>query len=170
MSYTKVEQSGLPSDSLLIRYQESGDFTDCYLIKVSEKVDFQKYVYSFYTSWLFKLERFVLKWIVNKPSTDQEVLLLAKGNSENFAAWSVEDRAENQLLLCDYQGQTRSWLRVVNLNEGNTLVYFGSAVISKKDLDGKAIEFSRVFKFIGWFHHLYSKALITCAVKKLLSY
>lgn len=105
---------------------------------------------------------------MNKPSTDQDVELLAKGKSENFAAWSVEDRAENQLLLCDYQGQTRSWLRVVNQEEESSIVYFGSAVVSKKDVNGKAIEFSRVFKFISWFHHLYSKALITCAVKKMI--
>ena len=168
MSSTKVKQTELPPESLLNRYKESKDFTDCYRIDLEQKIDFKDYVYAFYTSWLFKLERFVLKWLVNKPSTDEGVQLLALGEVKKFAAWSVEARAENQLLLCDYQGQTRSWLRVIEQDDGVTSIYFGSAVVYKRDNKGRTIEFNQVFKFISLFHHIYSKALLSCAAKKLL--
>jgi len=165
--FIKVSQPELPSDSLLIRYRESKDFTDCYQISINQKINLHEYVNAFYTSWLFKLERFIIKWLVNKPSTDQDVELLARSETSEFSAWSVEERTENQLLLCDYQGQTRSWLSVVNQDNESSQIYFGTAVVYRKDKKGRTIEFNQVFKFISLFHHFYAKALIRCAAKKL---
>ena len=51
---------------------------------------------------------------------------LAQGRRETFAAWQVESRAPDQLLLCDFRGGTRSWLMVIARREG-TLLHFGSA-------------------------------------------
>lgn len=90
-----------------------------------------QYVIAFYTNSIFKIERIILKWIVAKPSTDLQAQHLADGSIDTFAAWQVEDRSENQLLLADFQGRTRSWLMVVPLvvgDEVHTRLYFGSAV------------------------------------------
>jgi hypothetical protein len=70
-----------------------------------------QYVSAFYTTFVFKLERLILKWTVSKPSTDAQVKRLADGSIDSFAAWMVEARSQNQLLMCDYQRLTRSWLR-----------------------------------------------------------
>ena len=68
---------------------------------------------AFYTTWLFRLERWILRLAVARPSTDEEAHQLARGEREAFAAWSVEARAPDQLLMCDFTGRTRSWLMVV---------------------------------------------------------
>ena len=76
------------------------------------EISLQEYVQAFYKSWLFRLERLILRWAVKKPSSDVDVDRLARGEAQVFAAWTVEDREQNQLLLCDFRGTTRSWLMV----------------------------------------------------------
>ena len=87
---------------------------------------------SFYTTWLFKLERFILRRLVNKPSTDAEAFELARGERASFAAWSVEARVTDQIVMCDFLGRTRSWFMVEAIEGGKaTRLYFGSAVVPK---------------------------------------
>ena len=39
-----------------------------------------QYVTAFYTTWVFKLERLILKWAVSRPSTDTHAELARGGN------------------------------------------------------------------------------------------
>ena len=125
----------LPDASLLSRYRlQQGAYTDCYSTEIDGGVSQAEFVEAFYTTWVFKLERTILKWAVARPSTDAQAALLAQGGLDAFSAWTVEDRREDQLLLCDMHGRTRSWLMAAPAESGNgTRLYFGSAVVPPKD-------------------------------------
>jgi hypothetical protein len=69
---------------------------------------------------LFKLERLLLARLVSKSSTDAQAGQLACGTLDSFAAWSVEERREDQLLMCDFPGRTRSWLMVSAMEGENS--------------------------------------------------
>ena len=128
-------------------------------------VTHEQYVAAFYTTWLFKLERWILQ-LVSKPSSDVEATRLARGEIERFAAWSVEGRAEDQMLLCDYTGRTRSWLSVRDASEGGaprTRLYFGSAVVPRA---GEA-RLGFPFDLLLDFHKAYSVALLRAARARL---
>ena len=87
-----------------------------------------RFVEAFYTSRVFKLERLILKWLVDKPSTDAEAKELAAGVRDRFAAWTVKI-ATDQLLMCDYMSATRSWLMVAPCEREGlpaTRLHFGS--------------------------------------------
>ena len=122
------------------------------------------YVEAFYTTWLFKLERLILTWLVDKPSTDEEARSLARGARDAFAAWSVEGRAGNQLLMCDFQSRTRSWL-MVEPGAASTRLYFGSGIVPRM-VDGTK-RMGPGFRALLGFHKLYSRALLTAARTRL---
>lgn len=163
----------LPQGALLHSYQDSGAFTDCYWTEVPYVVTHSQYVTAFYTTPVFKLERLILKWLVAKPSTDAQAALLAANERDKFAAWDVESRCENQLLLCDYQQRTRSWLMIEAAEEEegmSTRLYFGSAVVPLKNSQQGKASFGFAFHALSWFHKLYSIVLLYSAkarIKKL---
>ena len=106
----------LPDDALLARYARTDAYTDCYRTEVTGAISFAEYVTAFYTSYLFKLERVILKFAVARPSSDADASRLAAGEADTFAAWYVEARSENEILLCDFRNRTRSWLMVSSLH------------------------------------------------------
>jgi len=166
---SRVTPCELPKVALLNRYKDE-HYTDCFSADIDGNVSHQDYVENFYRTWLFKSERLILKWAVSKPSTDEQVGQLARGDIDAFAAWTVEDRAENQLLLCDFRGKTRSWLMVEPANgEGaaHTRLYFGSAVISTGKNDDSSAEMGSSFKLLLGLHKLYSKALLKAVLRRL---
>jgi len=130
-----------------------------------------EYVEAFYTTCVFKAERAILAVLASKPSTDMEAKQLATGAANHFAAWSVEGRTPNQLLLCDFQGRTRSWL-MSDVNESSsstkTRLYFGSAVVPNVDPASGRKSFGFVFHALTGFHRLYSRMLMASARIKLL--
>lgn len=81
---------------------------DCYCVEVVGVISLPQYVFAFYTTRIFKLERLILKWFVAKPSNDAQAKQLAMGTITTFAAWSVEGRGHDQILLRDFMGSTRS--------------------------------------------------------------
>lgn len=126
-----IQPCELPRGALLGKYLQAGAYADCYVTEVAGRVAHAEYVSAFYTTALFKVERLLLGWLVAKPSNDRQAEQLASGIRDSFAAWTVEARAANQLLLCDFQGRTRSWLMVAQVHTGgneSTRLYFGSAV------------------------------------------
>ncbi len=155
-----VELCELPENAFLQQYVDIGH-TDCYAVDVAQDVTFEAFVTAFYTTWLFKLERAVLR-LVKRPSTDADVAELAAGTRTTFAAWDVEDRAVDQILMCDMAGRTRSWLQVAPLERG-TRLYFGSAVVPDKN-SGKM---GFIFHALMGFHKLYSVMLLKAAVRNL---
>lgn len=160
----------LPDGALLARYRCDGYYTDCYAADVARAVTQAQYVQAFYTTAVFRLERFILKWFVSKPSTDAQVAELAAGSRDSFAAWHVEQRGDNQLLLADYLGRTRSWLMVAPVETGRgpgTRLYFGSAVVPVTDRRTGKPALGPLFRGLLGFHRLYSRVLLWAARRRL---
>lgn len=166
MAEIRVEP--LPNGALLEHYRQSGAYTDCFVIDVDGEFAHPEFVRAFYTSWLFKIERFILTWVVNKPSNDKEAAALAEDKAESFAAWTVEGRTSDQLLMCDYQSRTRSWLMTAPLEGGKrTRLYFGSAVVPLRPDGQKDRAFGMTFDLLVGFHKFYARALLRAAVGNL---
>jgi hypothetical protein len=163
----KITPQPLPEHALLARYAGGGGYADCYATELPGNFTQAEFVTAFYTTWLFKLERVILKWLVAKPSTDQQAEELARGGRASFAAWTVEASAPNQLLLRDVLGNTRSWLMVEPRHDGGvTRLYFGSAVVPRQGAAGKRRMGLRFRALLG-FHRRYSRALLAAARSRL---
>ena len=167
---SSIQPCSLPGDALLNAYRTSGAFTDCYATDIDASVSHRQFVAAFYTTPLFKLERVILKWAVSKPSSDDDAQQLAAGEVDTFAAWRVEKRSENQLLLCDLHGRTRSWLMVAPLKKDRgpaTRLYFGSAVVPERSGTTEEPTLGFGFRALLGFHQMYSKALLSAAKSRL---
>ncbi len=163
----EITEPALPANALLQRFVNSGDYTDCFQTHINATISFSAYIEAFYTTSVFRAERFVLKWLVSRPSTDDEVTALANGEVERFAAWKMLDRADNQLLMMDFRGNTCSWFMLEADHAGSNL-YFGSAVIrNRKSSSGRRMGWT--YRALLGFHRLYSRILLRAACKRLLS-
>jgi hypothetical protein len=165
-----IQLCELPQKALLGKYKQQGAYTDCYSVKIPRSISHSEYIEAFYTTPLFKVERFILATLVSRPSTDLQAKQLANGAVEKFAAWRVEGKADNQLLLCDFLGHTRSWL-MVDADEKShpvsTRLYFGSSVVPKVNANTGKVSYGFGFHVLKGFHRLYSKALLRSAVSRL---
>ncbi|MDI4633539.1 hypothetical protein J7U46_10815 [Pelomonas sp. V22] len=158
----------LPAEALLNKYREQGAYTDCYATEMALPISHADFVEAFYTTPLFKLERLILALLLGRPASDAQARELAKGRLDRFAAWTVEGRAENQLLLCDFQSRTRSWLMVEAAADGrSTRLFFGSAVVPKLDRRSGERRMGAAFVALLGFHKLYSRLLLRAAVARL---
>jgi hypothetical protein len=160
-----VAIADLPARAFLQGYVRAGAYADCFVTELPRAVTQAAFVEAFYTTWLFKLERLVLRWVVARPSTDAQARELAKGARESFAAWDVERRDHEQLLMCDMAARTRSWL-MTEASESGTRLYFGSAVVPSLGADGKP-RMGAVFRLLLGFHQLYSRLLLRAAARRL---
>lgn len=146
---------------MLRKYVVEGAYTDCYATEIVTNVPFAAYVEAFYTSAAFKLERLVLR-LVGKPSSDADARRLARGEAESFAAWSVEARAPDQLLLCDFLSRTRSWLTIAPIDGGGARLYFGTAIVPV-GVGARERRLGFPFNALLGFHWLYSRVLLAAA-------
>jgi hypothetical protein len=158
-----AEVASLPSGALLEAYTGTGAYTDCYSVTFPRKASLAEFIAAFYTTPLFKVERWLLGQFAGFPSTDAEAQMLAQGQVSRFAAWEVEAREPNQAVLA--AGRTRSWLMVLPRGEGTearTTLFFGSAVVPHRR-GGLGWQFSALLGF----HKLYSRILLASAVRRL---
>ena len=118
-----------------------------------------EYITVFYSSLAFRPEQALLR-LVGKPSSRADVTAVAAG-AEHFAAWTVEARSDDQILLRDFMGRTRSWLMVEQM-AGGTRLYFGSAMVRQSSPAERG-----TFKALLWFHKLYARTLLRSAAKAL---
>ncbi|HEY4083933.1 MAG TPA: hypothetical protein VGM81_24865 [Burkholderiaceae bacterium] len=166
-----VQAGELPSAALLNKYRQAGAFTDCYFVDVPHRISQAEYVEAFYTTPLFKVERCLLALFVRRHSSDLQARQLANGELDHFAAWRVEGRTVDQLLLCDFVGKTRSWLMSVAVEVGgarHTRLYFGSAVVPKRSGDSQEkAAFGFAFHALSGFHAVYSRALLRAARSRI---
>lgn len=153
----KVAPAELPAGALLETYRQGGGYVDCFAVDLPRAVSLPQLIKAIYTSRAFRPERWLIGTLLGKHANDGDVARLAAGEVERFSAWSVEARREDQILLCYYQGRTRSWLMVQAL-PGGTRIHFGSAVVKPGD---------PVFKALLGFHGWYSRALLSGAVRQL---
>jgi hypothetical protein len=145
-----VRAETMPKNALLQRYaQDPLNYTDCYVKDVAGTIGLSEFMVAFYTTRLFRAERFVLKIAARKPSADADARAVADGNANTFAIWTVEDRTHDQALLCDMAGHTRSWFMVKAIPDG-TRLYFGSAVTPN----------GLLAKVLTPLHRLYSRGLL----------
>ena len=165
-----VRRCELPAGALLNRYSGSGAFADCYVTELANTVSHAEFVEAFYTTSVFKLERWILRLLVSRASTDDQASQLARGTLDSFAAWSVEGRAPDQLLLSDFTGRTKSWLMVTadadNELQG-TRLFFGSAVAPVRNPNTGRAGLGFVFNALLGFHKLYSQVLLSAARSRL---
>ncbi len=159
---TAIAECKVPEGSLLSAYAGGEAYTDCYSADVSMPVIQAQFVEAFYTTPLFKVERFFLR-LASRPSTDVAAKELALGQTETFAMWRVENRKETELLLA--VGRTRSWLMAksgAGQDSNRTRLYFGSAIVpNQKGQLGFGVT------ALQGFHKLYSRALLHAARLRL---
>ena len=124
-----------------------------------------EFIFAFYTTPLFKLERWLLARALRITSSDHEALLLARAEAERFSAWKVEHRSDTEILMD--AGQTRSWLsvRAQGGPHRSTTLFFGSAVVPKRP-GGK---FGPAFHALLGFHQLYSRLLLSSASTRVVA-
>ena len=142
---------------------QDGYHIDCYEVEVDGPIPLPQFVEAFYTGWLFKCERLILKYSVKRPSTDADARAIAHAQTTRFAAWDVVERTDTQLLMRDMAGATYSWFMVEPLATGSTRLRFGSVVAPKPG----TTDLPRLLKPLMRFHDLYSKLLLKGAVKRL---
>jgi len=168
---TSISPCQLPTTALLRRYGGEQAYSDCFVTEVNRTVALAPYVEAFYTTALFKVERFLLRWFASLPSTDLDASQLAEGSTQAFSAWRVEDRTTDQLLLSDVTGRTRSWLMVAppeHVAGKGTRLFFGSAVLLFENPRSGEREMGFRFRALLGFHNLYSRLLLSAARARLL--
>jgi hypothetical protein len=162
-----IEPTLLPEGALIDKYRHGGHYTDCFMVELRQVITLEEFVEAFYTTWVFKLERAIIRAFLRKRSSDAQARALARGEADQFAAWTVEERTPFQLLLCDLYGSTRSWLMAAGRGPVITRLYFGSAVVGKVTSEGGKPRMGAKYRGMLGFHTLYSRILLRAAVRKL---
>ena len=163
----EVRACALPSKALLQRYAPPAGYADCFAAELPREVSQAHFVEAFYTSSVFKLERWILRVAASRPSTDTDATRLAQGEASTFAAWRVEAREADQLLMCDFTGRTRSWLMVEGRPGGvGTRLYFGSGIVPRQDPKTGEQRMGPLFNALLGFHKLYSRVLLRAAASR----
>lgn len=165
-----IKKCAVLPQSLLAKYSLDGMYADSYWTEIQGQISLAVYVFAFYTTSLFKLEQFILTYTARRPSNDTQAKELADGTRNEFAAWTVESRNDNELLMRDMFGRTRSWFMVNHLgaeDDKRTQLYFGSAVVPEKDQETGKTSLGLVFRALLGFHKIYSVFLLYSAKTKL---
>lgn len=174
----------VPEGSSLQAYVHRGAFADCYATPLSGTVTLPELVEAFYTTRLFKVERWLLAKALGLQATDEQARQLACGSRDRFSAWRVEHRSPTEILLD--AGQTRSWLSVQTqphappaqphasahapapappLAQASTTLLFGSAVVPLRP----GGQFGWAFHALLGFHQLYSRLLLASAARRVVA-
>jgi hypothetical protein len=175
-----VTQRAVPPWSLMLTHQGESragvDWQarcDCFALAVNRSVTLAEFVFAFYTTRVFKLERALLHLLAHAPSTDAEAHALAEGTGQEFAMWQVVERTDTQLLVGDRLGRTRSWFAISPIDpqpgerqEAATLLRFGSAIAAVRNAQSGELRVGRGFQLLAGFHVHYSKLLLGAAAAK----
>jgi hypothetical protein len=161
-----IRREPIPDQARHAHYPREGAYLDCYATEIDATVTQAQFVEAFYTTWLFRFERWILGWSVDKPSTDAQAREVARGQRVAFAAWTVEARDTGQLLMRDFRGATRSWFMVAPRARG-TRLHFGSVVTARRNPRTGQPELGRSYRLLLGFHKLYSRALLAAARSRL---
>ncbi|MEO1203651.1 MAG: hypothetical protein AAFX10_13140 [Pseudomonadota bacterium] len=168
----KARSVPLPDAALLGRYSPDtgsdcvGNYVDCFRAEFDGAVDLQSFVAAFYRTPLFRLERVILARAMKLASTDEGAIALSEGRTQAFAAWSVEARTADQLLMCAVDRRTRSWFMVRPSSNG-TVLYFGSAVLPPPDGQSDRPFANWLYRAALPLHRVYSVLLLGAAHRKL---
>jgi hypothetical protein len=175
MRLFSITRETVPADALLRTFhggahpERWGRYADCFAVSAPGEVGLGEFVFAFYTSQLFGIERFLLRALIHAPSSQADARAVADGTADKFAAWYVGARTSTQLLMCDRYERTRSWFCVANDRGVGTRLRFGSAVAASGNDSGKRPQRPAAFDLLLGFHVLYSQALLRAARKNLQS-
>ncbi len=95
---TPTESTPPPDSLLALLAAERRAFADAYTLDLPRVVSLADFVEAFYTTRLFKLERWVLT-LLGRPSSDRAARELAQGRGQRFAAWTTQARTDHELLM-----------------------------------------------------------------------
>jgi hypothetical protein len=169
-----VAQQAVPDDALLRTYRGGTHadrwekYADCFSVPVDRTVSLAEFVFAFYTSPVFRIERLILRAILGAESSDAQTRALADGSAASFAVWYVGDRTATQLLMCDRYERTRSWFCVAPMTNGGTLLQFGSAVAAARRRRTGGSALGGRFRLLMGLHILYSQVLLNSAKTGLM--
>jgi hypothetical protein len=169
-----ISQEPVPDEALLKTYRGGthperwSGYGDCFAVTVDQTVGLAEFVYCFYTSPVFRIERGILTFLAGAPSRDEDARAVADGSGRTFAIWRVGERTPTQLLMCDRYERTRSWFRVVPMEGGSTRLQFGSAVAVRHEQHTVTSQRSGSPGVLLRFHLLYSRILLHCAKKRVI--
>jgi hypothetical protein len=88
-----LAQCPAPEDALLKTYRGGhypelwGKYSDCFSASIDRTVGRADFVFAFYTSPVFKIERLILHYLLRVPSGDDQAKQLAVGSTDTFAVW-----------------------------------------------------------------------------------
>lgn len=170
----RIAETPVPDDALLKTYRGGkhperwGRYGDCFCAEVDRPVTLSQFVFAFYTSPVFRIERLILRAAVGAASSDEQARAAAEGRGDGFAVWTVGERTPTQLLMCDRYGKTRSWFRVVPRSSGGTLLQFGSAVAARP-AQTDSVKRRHGFGVLLGFHRLYSRVLLAAARRRVMA-
>ena len=150
------------------RPERWGRYGDCFAVTVDRAVNLAEFVFAFYSSLVFRIERLILHVLIGAPSSDSDARAVAGGSGGSFAVWYVGERTATQLLMCDRYERTRSWFRVVPMSGGRTLLQFGSAVAASGVETRSGSRGGGGFRLLLRFHVLYSQALLHAAKRGVM--
>jgi len=168
-----IARESVPEDALLRTFRGGahperwGRYADCFAVSVDRNVTLAQFVFAFYTSPLFLIERGLLRLLINAPSSRADAHAIADGTSDKFAAWYVGQRTATQLLMCDRYERTRSWFSVESELDGGTRLQFGSAVAARRGERTDVPRRPAAFSLLLAFHVAYSQALLRAAKANL---
>jgi hypothetical protein len=155
-----VRRIPLPEHALLQSRRAAGAFTDCYALRIDHPVTLADYIAAFFTTPVFRLERWIIARVLGHASNDAQAHALADGSSDRFVVWVTEARDSEQILLG--VGRTATWL-MIEPAPGATLLYLGSA-IEQRGATRRTWRHRALLRC----HDLYSRVLLRATARRLL--
>ncbi|MEP4197403.1 MAG: hypothetical protein ABJL99_17415 [Aliishimia sp.] len=160
----KITEASPPANSLIMQFATmEAHYSDGFCVHMPKQVDLSAFITAFYKTPLFRAERLVLRLGARAPSSDDDVDALAAGQQDTFAIWTVEGRRDDEILLGDSAGRTKSWLHVAP-NDTGTQLWFGSVVVPV--LHRGKLTKGPVFDALLGAHKVYSRMLLGSAAAK----
>jgi len=110
----QTHRENVPEDALLktyrggVRPERWGKYGDCFSVVVDRTVSLADFVFAFYTSPVFRIERLILRALLGTRSSDSDARALADGSA---AAAAADGRAGTKAL----GGAARGCLRARSL-------------------------------------------------------
>ncbi len=161
-----IRKTTLPAHAMLSRYADgTASYTDCFAYDYAGPVDLENFLNAFFNSWVFRLERFILKAAARVTISDEDTANFAAARSDRMGLWTAQDRDESQVLTIVGQGPIHSWWMVEPKGE-RTRLYFGSAIRPMTAKDGSQ-RMNPAAKYGGLPHRIYARILLAVAARKL---
>ncbi|MEO0370235.1 MAG: hypothetical protein AAF231_02160 [Pseudomonadota bacterium] len=162
----KITAIPLPTNSFLnAATQQTGCYADCFEVAVpctplkdDLEAYFARYVFVFFDSWVFRLERRILRLAGKEGTHHEDIAALARAETGRMAAWITRERGQAELLLAVPDTPILTWLQVAQTDSA-LLLRFGSGILPQTDKSRPHWGFRATY----WAHRVYSRVLLHAA-------